>query len=92
MREKTLETRLKKAVEAAGGLCWKLTCPGTAGVPDRICLLGGRVVFVEVKAPGNAPRPLQVRRMNQLAAQGFACLVLDSPQGIEGVLDALHAA
>jgi conserved hypothetical protein len=92
MNEKTLENRLKKAVEAAGGLCWKLTCPGTAGVPDRICLMGGRVVFVEVKAPGARPRAIQRQRMRQLQAQGFTCLVLDSPDGIEGVLGALHAA
>ena len=92
MNERTIEAKLKKAVEASGGLCWKLVCPGTTGVPDRICLMRNRAVFVELKAPGKKPRPIQVRRMNQLRQQGFTALVVDSVHGIQEVLDALHAA
>ena len=92
MNEHHIEAQLKKAVEASGGLCWKLVCPGTSGVPDRLCLMGGQVVFVEVKAPGKKPRPIQRRRMNQLRQQGFTALVVDSMDGIQEVLDALSAA
>ena len=92
MNERTREHQLKKAIEASGGLCWKLVCPGTTGVPDRICLMRNRVVFVELKAPGKQPRPIQVRRMNQLRQQGFTALVVDSIDGIQEVLDALSAA
>ena len=92
MNERTIEHQLKKAVEASGGLCWKLVCPGTTGVPDRICLMRNRAVFVELKAPGQKPRPIQVHRMNQLRDQGFQTFVVDSVDGIKGVLDALHAA
>ena len=92
MNERTIEHQLKKAVEASGGLCWKLVCPGTSGVPDRICLMNSRAVFVELKASGKKPRPIQVRRMNQLRQQGFTALVVDSIDGIQEVLDALSAA
>ena len=92
MNEKTIEAQLKKAVEASGGLCWKLVCPGTSGVPDRICLMDSRAVFVELKAAGKQPRPIQQRRMNQLREQGFTALVVDSVDGIQEVLDALSAA
>lgn len=92
MNERTIEHQLKKAVEASGGLCWKLVCPGTSGVPDRICMMNNRAIFVEVKAPGEKPRPIQVRRMNQLRQQGFTALVIDSVDGIQEVLDALSAA
>ena len=92
MNERTIEHQLKKAIEASGGLCWKLVCPGTTGVPDRICLMRNRVVFVELKAPGKQPRPIQVRRMNQLRQQGFTALVVDAIDGIQEVLDALSAA
>lgn len=92
MNERSIEHQLKKAIEASGGLCWKLVCPGTTGVPDRICLMRNRVVFVELKAPGKQPRPIQVRRMNQLRQQGFTALVVDSIDGIQEVLDALSAA
>lgn len=92
MNERTIEHQLKKAVEASGGLCWKLVCPGTSGVPDRICLMNSQAVFVELKAPGKQPRPIQQRRMNQLRQQGFTALVVDSVDGIQEVLDALSAA
>lgn len=92
MQEHILEQQLRTAVEAADGICWKLVSPGTAGVPDRICLRHGRTVFVELKAPGQKPRPLQQHRLQQLRQQGFVALVVDSADGIEEVLDALHAA
>lgn len=90
--ERHLEQRLKVSVEALGGLCWKFTSPGTAGVPDRICLHDGRVVFVELKAPGKKPRPIQQRRIQQLREQGFEVFVVDSVSGIREVCDALSAA
>ena len=92
MKEHHIEQALKTAVETNGGLCWKLVSPGTTGVPDRLCLKGGRTVFVEVKAPGKRPRPIQQHRIKQLRDHGFTVLVIDSVDGIEGVLDALPAA
>ena len=92
MREHAIEQALKTAVQTAGGLCWKLTSPGVVGVPDRLCLKNGRAVFVEVKAPGCKPRPIQNRRIRQLRDHGFTVLVIDRVDGIGGVLDALRAA
>ena len=52
MREKSIEQKLVKEVSSQGGLCWKFTSPGTAGVPDRLVLLPyGKTGFIEVKAP-----------------------------------------
>lgn len=90
--ERQIEQALKHSVESLGGLCWKFTSPGTTGVPDRICLLGGHVVFVELKAPGKKPKPIQHRRIAQLKAQGFEVSVVDSPSGVKAVCDALSAA
>lgn len=92
MLEKHLEHQLKKAVENAGGWCIKLVSPGNAGMPDRLCLMAGRAVFVEVKQPGKHPKRLQLHRMKQLRAHGFTCLVVDGPERIKEVLDALQAA
>ena len=51
--EKSIENVLRKAVEDAGGLCLKWTCPGHRGVPDRMILFpGGIIAFVELKRPG----------------------------------------
>lgn len=90
MRESAVEKKLREAVKARGGLCWKFTSPGTDGVPDRLVLLPGRpVAFVEVKAPGETPRPLQTRRAQQLRDRGAQVFVLDHPEQIPGVLDAI---
>lgn len=87
MREKQTEQRLVKAVKAAGGICPKLVSPGTDGMPDRMVLLpGGHIGFVEVKAPGQKPRPLQTKRHEQLRALGFNVYVLDGEKQIPDMI------
>ena len=87
MREKDIERKLIRAVRLSGGLALKFVSPGLNGVPDRLLLLmGGRAVFCEVKAPGEKPRPLQVRRMEQLRKLGFRVYVVDSAEQIGGMM------
>ena len=70
-----------------GGLCPKLVSPGTDGMPDRMVLLpGGRIIFIEVKAPGKKPRPLQELRHRQLRKLGFMVSVLDNAGQIPEIL------
>ena len=87
MREKNIEKQLVKAVKAEGGMCPKLVSPGTDGMPDRMVLLPeAHIGFVEVKAPGGKPRPLQERRHNQLRDLGFQVSVLDDPDQIPDII------
>ena len=59
MREKVIEHHLVMETEKAGGKAVKLVSPSFAGMPDRLILLAdGKMGFVEVKAPGQKPRPL----------------------------------
>lgn len=91
-REKDTERELVRAVRLRGGICPKLTCPGFDGMPDRLVLLpGGRMGFVEAKAPGRKPRPLQEARLRLLETLGFPAFVLDGPEQIGGILDAIQA-
>ena len=96
MREKQIEQRLVKAVKARGGLCPKLVSPGTDGMPtdgmpDRMVLLpDSHMGFVEVKAPGEKPRPLQQRRHEQLRELGYKVSVLDDPEQIPPILDEIR--
>lgn len=87
MREKTIEQRLVSEVKKHGGICPKWVAPGYDGMPDRIVLLPGRKFgFVEVKAPGEKPRPLQLSRHRMLHKLGFPVYVLDDPVQIGGII------
>jgi len=87
MNEKSIEQKLVLAVKGMGGIAPKFVSPGFDGMPDRLILLpGGSVAFVEVKAPGNKPRPLQLARHKLLRDLGFKVYVLDSVAGIETIL------
>lgn len=87
MREKTVEKKLTAEVKKHGGLCPKFVSPGFSGMPDRLLLLpGGRFAFVEVKAPGEKPRPLQLSRHGLLRRLGFKVYVLDNAAHIENII------
>ena len=83
MREKVIESKLNQAICRHGGLALKLVSPGFNGVPDRLILMtGGIAAFAE----GQKPRPLQVRRMEQLRELGFKVFVIDNAEQIGGVI------
>ena len=88
MQEKSIEQKLVQAVKAMGGIAPKFVCPGYDGMPDRIILLpGGRIAFVEVKATGRKPRPLQLHRHGLLRRLGFKVFVLDTAGQIGKILE-----
>lgn len=87
MNEKYVERKLVETVKHSGGLAPKFVSPGWDGVPDRILLFPkGKMAFVEVKAPGERPRPLQRRCIEKLRRLGFPVYVIDEPEQIEGVI------
>ena len=91
MREKVIEQKLVRAAKNMGGIALKFVSPGFDGMPDRIVLLpGGHIGFVEVKAPGKVPRPLQEARHRMLRKLGFKVFVLDRPEQIGGILDEIR--
>lgn len=84
MSESRLEQRLKNEIERRGGKAPKFISPGMRGMPDRIILLpGGRVIFVEMKAPGETPTPLQEKRADDLRKLGFKVYCIDSVEAID---------
>lgn len=62
MREKAIEHHLVMETEKSGDKALKFVSQAFAGMPDRLILLAdGKMGFVEVKAPGQKPRPLQLK-------------------------------
>lgn len=84
MLEKVIEAHLVKRVEEAGGIAYKFTSPQRRSVPDRLVLLpGGKMHFVETKATGGKPTPMQLREHERLRALGFEVKVIDNKEDID---------
>ena len=84
VRERDVEAYLRDQIKQLGGIAYKFTSPGNTGVPDRLVLLpGGRVVFVELKAPGKKSTPIQLRQQRRIQDLGFQVLVIDSKAGVD---------
>ena len=91
MKESVVEKRLATEVKKRGGLAVKFVSPGFNGVPDRLVLFpGGKMAFVELKAPGKTMRPLQQYRARQLTALGFRVYTVDCKERIGGILDEIQ--
>lgn len=68
----------------------KFVSPSFSGMPDRLVLLGdGKMGFVEVKAPGQKPRQLQLKRHAMLRRLGYQVFALDAMEDIPAVLKAI---
>jgi hypothetical protein len=70
VRESEIEKYFVWTVQRMGGTAYKFKSPNHRGVADRIaCLPDGSTWFVELKAPGGRPSPLQklfAARMKEL--------------------------
>ena len=90
MKERDIERKLVMETVRRRGVALKFVSPGCIGVPDRIVMLpDGKMGFVELKAPGKKPRPIQVRRIQQMRKMGFKVFVIDDAEQIGSVLDAI---
>lgn len=91
MREKVVEQKLVSEVKKRGGICPKWVSLSFAGVPDRLVFLpNGKFGLVEVKAPHEKTRKLQVSRHRLFKRLGFDVYVLDSVEKIGEVLNAIE--
>lgn len=92
MREREIEKKFTDTVKKRGGIAPKFVSPGFDGMPDRIVLFPkGKMAFVEVKAPGEQPRPLQIKRMEMLKSLGFLVFVLNDVKQIGVIIDEICA-
>lgn len=93
MREKQIENKLATEAKKLGGIALKFVSPSFDGIPDRLVLIpDGHIAFVELKAPGKKPRPLQLVRHRLLRSLGFRVYVIDSVEQIGGMLDEVRTS
>lgn len=93
MREREIEEYLRLGVKRLGGIAFKFTSPGNAGVPDRLVVMpGNRIYFVELKRPGGKTSQLQNRQIGRLKDLGCKIFVIDSKEGVDRFLDEICGA
>ena len=78
MLEKDIERKVVAYAKSKGVLCFKFASPGNRGVPDRILIKNGRVLFLELKRPGQQPTALQLHVIDQLLDAGVLATWADS--------------
>lgn len=92
MREREIEEYLRLGVKRLGGIAFKFTSPGNAGVPDRLVVMpGNRIYFVELKRPGGKTSQLQDRQIGRLRDLGCKVFVIDSKEGADKFLDEIQS-
>lgn len=72
VRERSVEDAFRRYCKSRGWECIKCTPMGTTSYPDRLVLFGdGKVAWLELKAPGKRPTPLQYQMIQKLLALGY---------------------
>lgn len=81
VRESTVERKIRLYAELRGCLCYKFSSPGNTSVPDRIICYKGRVLFLELKRPGEKPTSKQFFTINKMREHGLLATWTDSVDG-----------
>jgi len=82
--EAEIEKYLVRKIKDINGLCWKFTSPGTKGVPDRIVVVNGMTIFVELKRPlGGRIDPTQAYRVQQIRERGGTAYFINNKNQIK---------
>lgn len=87
MKEQIIEKYLTHKIKCAGGKSYKWVSPGNNGVPDRIVIFpNGKIVFVELKAPGKVPTAYQQLVHRELKRLNCEVVVIDSIEQIDELI------
>jgi len=87
MLESAIESAVCKYAKSKGWLVYKFVSPNNRGVPDRIMLRNGVIIFVEFKATGKQPTTLQQYIIKRIRGEKFKVYVIDSVEMGKKTLD-----
>lgn len=92
MRERTVESYLKRRVKELGGRCYKWSSPGRRGAPDQIIFLMEKIWFVEVKSPTGELSRLQEMFKKELIDCHGHFVVVNSKDSVDQWLEEVQNA
>lgn len=87
-RESAVEAAIVRYAKAHGWWTRKFVSPAQRGVPDRVFMKRGVVVWMEVKRPGEKPTKLQMHEMGAIAQAGGIATWADNAATGCRILDA----
>lgn len=91
VRENKVEAYLRKQVQQLGGDTRKWVSPGRDGVPDQVCILNGRVIFVEVKTIDGRLSEPQKREHARLRELGAIVTTVYGQQGVDALINDIYS-
>ena len=74
--ESQIEQKAVKLARAAGWMSFKLNSPGSQGLPDRVFIKEGRIVFIEFKTIGGRLSEIQKAQIRKLRYYGAEVYVI----------------
>jgi hypothetical protein len=86
-RESKIENAVCGYADRKGMWVRKFVSPGRRSAPDRIFGFHGRVFWIEFKAPGKKPTPLQAAEHEKMRKHGLTVYVCDSITSGKKVID-----
>lgn len=89
MLERNVENYLIERVKAIGGEIRKVRWIGRHGAPDRLIMMPGVSGWVELKRPGEKPKPHQLREIQRMRNAGMRVWVAESILCVENLLETL---
>ena len=89
--EKEVEARLRDRIKAAGGVSWKFVSPNNRGVSDRVALINGRTIYIEVKRDGGKMSALQKAFMQKVLDNGGEFALVEGMGGVDDFVKKIKA-
>lgn len=88
-RESKVEKDIREYAMATGWWVAKFVSPAKSGVPDRVFIRSGIVLWMEIKRPGEEPTAQQYKRMKDMKKYGAITTWVDNFAAAKEWLDLL---
>lgn len=89
VRENKVERYLDAEIQKLGGITRKWVSPGRDGVPDRLVILNGWVIGVEVKTTDGKLSEAQMREHVRLRVAGMQTVTVHGERGVDDLVETL---
>lgn len=87
--EGVIENYLRNQCRKHNYLCYKFVSPGRIGVPDRIVIANGQVIFVELKSETGKLSKVQEVCINEMKLKGADVRIFNSKHMIDDFMQEL---